>query len=66
KLLESSSDPILITAPSAKREDSLTFGLGLIKELRRKAEIMMKYWPLYNQLYPPVPKLEKLTIKGAP
>ncbi len=65
KLLESGTDPIFTMAPTPEREDSLTFSPNLAKELKKKAEIMMKYWPLYNQLYPPVPEVEKLEVKAA-
>jgi len=58
ELVEESPEPVLAMAASMEEEDALAFAPNLAEQLRRKARIMMAHWPLYNELYPPVPGVE--------
>ena len=61
-LIEASPKPLIACTDNPDDEDGVHFGPDLVDQLRKKAKIMMKYWPLYNQLYPPVPLIKKLRI----
>jgi hypothetical protein len=44
RLLESSPEPLLFTEKDKANEGSLFLGPDVLDNLRRKADIMLKYW----------------------
>jgi len=62
ELIQESPSPAVACYPNAEDEDGLAFHPDLVGQIKKKIKIMMKYWPLYHQYYPPLPEVDKLHI----
>jgi len=59
ELVEGADEPVIAIVPDPGDEDGLGFGPNFVEQLRMKARLIMKYWPEYNRLYPPIPEVRQ-------
>lgn len=62
KIIEEYDKPLIAMVENPEDEDGLSFGPDMVGHLRKKAGIMMKYWPDYNNIYSPIRRPRELKV----